>query len=136
MADRRHGKNGQILMDSSGGSPSAPNLIADLRTWTLDMGTDRVDVTCFGDTNKRKASGLPDFSGTIGGIWNPDSTPTVFGIVLAGDPVTLRLVPSTLDPTFYFHGSAFIDGSINVDVNGAITTAGKWDAANNWSMEP
>jgi len=134
MAGRKHGKRGQLLMDTTPtGSPITPVAIADLNAWTLDMSTDRVDVTAFGDTNKQRVTGLPDFSGTLGGFWNPASSPTYFAAVLAGTAVQLRLVPDTTD-TGYFEGLANIDGSINVSATGAITIAGRWDAAGNWSM--
>jgi len=133
---RIHGKRGQVYIDATGGSPSAPNLVADLMTWTLDMATERADVTCFGDTNKQRVSGLPDFSGTLAGAWNSASTPTLFGVVLAGEPVTMKLIPSSAEPTYYFQGLANLDGSINVNVNGAVTIGAKWDAGGNWDMNP
>lgn len=133
---RLHGKNGQIQMDAAGGS--ALVVLGDLDAWSLDMATDRVEVTAFGDTNKRRVSGLPDYSGTLGGSWNAvaSSSPAYFAAVIAGTPVTLRLVPNTLDPTVYFQGLANIDGGIAVTARGAITTKGKWDAAGNWAIHP
>lgn len=119
-----------------GGSPFAPVVIADLSTWTLEMTRDRVDVTAFGDRNKVRVTGLPDFSGTLGGWWSPDSSPAFFGVVLGDDPVFMRLVPSTEDPTNYFQGLGNLDGSINVAVNGGVSISGNWDAADNWEMVP
>lgn len=136
MAGRKHGKHGQILLDPIPASPVAPVVVADLNAWTLDMATDRVEVTAFGDTNKRRVTGLPDFSGTIGGWWNSATTPALFAVVLAGTPAWLRLVPSTDDPTFYFEGLSNIDGSINVSATGAVAITSKWDAADNWAMLP
>lgn len=133
---RLHGKNGQIQIDPAGGSTLVT--LGDLDSWTLEMATDRTDVTAFGDTNKRRVSGLPDYSGALAGFWNAvaSSSPKYFAAVLAGVPVTLRLVPNTADPTVYFQGLANIDGGVNVSAKGAITTSGKWDAANNWLMAP
>jgi hypothetical protein len=123
-------------MDPTGGA--SPVTLGDLDTWTLDMATDRTEVTAFGDTNKRRVAGLPDYSGDIGGFWNAvaSSSPAYFAAVLAGTPVTLRLIPNTNDATVYFQGLANIDGSVNVSATGAITTKGKWDAAGNWELEP
>lgn len=136
LNQRIHGKTGQIQMDPAGGS--ALVVIGDMNSWTLDMSTDRVDMTAFGDTNKHRVSGLPDYSGGIGGFWNAvaTSSPAYFAAVLAGLPVTLRLVPNTNDPTVYFQGLANIDGSVNVGSNGGVTTRGKWDAAGNWLIAP
>ena len=136
MAGRKHGKRGQVLLDSVPASPVAPVVVGDLNAWTLDMATDRVEVTAFGDTNKRRVSGLPDFSGTIGGWWNSATTPSLFAVVLSGTPAWLRLVPDYTEPTFFFEGLANIDGSINVSATGAVAITGKWDAADNWAMLP
>jgi len=133
---RIHGKKGQVLLDSTPASPVTPVAVADLNDWTLDMSTDRVDVTAFGDTNKQKVSGLPDFSGTVGGFWNSVSSPTFFAIVLGGVTSWLRLMPSTAEPTYYFEGLANLDGSIKVSANGAVTISGKFDAAGNWVQKP
>jgi hypothetical protein len=133
---RLHGKTGQVQMDPAGGA--ALVTLGDTNAWTLDLATDRVEVTAFGDTNKRRVSGLPDFSGTLGLWWNAvaTSSPRYFAAVLAGIPVTLRLVPNTADPTVYFQGLANVDGSVNVSATGAISSSGKWDAANNWTIAP
>jgi hypothetical protein len=131
---RKSGKNGQVQMDPAGGSSVVA--VGALNAWTLDMSTERADVTCFGDTNRQRVAMLPDFSGTIGGIWDSTYSPTLFAAVLAGTPVTLRLVPATEEPTYYFQGLANLDGSLNVQSNGAITIAGKWDAAGNWDQNP
>lgn len=134
LDQRLHGKNGRIQMDAAGGSSLVT--LGDLNAWTLDMSTDRVEVTAFGDTNKRRVSGLPDFSGGLGGWWNAvaSSSPAYFAAVLAGTPVTLRLIPNTNDATVYFQGLANVDGGVNVSATGAISTAGKWDAAGNWTL--
>lgn len=136
LDQRLHGKNGRIQADPAGGA--ALITLGDLNKWTLDMGTDRVEVTAFGDTNKRRVSGLPDYSGDLGGWWNAlaSSSPAYFAMVLAGVPITLRLIPNILDPTVYFQGLANVDGGISVDSGGAISTKGKWDAAGNWVIKP
>jgi len=133
---RLHGKNGRIQMDPAGGSSLVT--LGDLNAWSLDMATDRVEVTAFGDTNKHRVAGLPDYSGTLGGWWNAvaSSSPAYFAAVLAGLPVTLRLIQNILDPTVYFQGLANVDGSVNVSATGAISTSGKWDAAGNWAIAP
>ena len=134
LNSRLHGKTGQIQMDPAGGA--ALVVLADMNTWSLDMSTDRVDVTAFGDTNKQRKAGLPDFSGDLGGWWNAvaTSSPVYFAAVLAGVPVTLRLIPNSADPTTYFQGLANVDGAVSVSATGAVSTKGKWDAAGNWTL--
>jgi len=136
LDQRLHGKNARVSMDPLGGA--ALVTVSDMNTWSLDMATERVVVTCFGDTNVRRVAGLPDFSGDIGGQWNAvaTATPAYFAAVLAGTPVTLRLTPNTLDPTVYFQGLANVDGGVSVDASGSVTMKGKWDAAGNWVIKP
>jgi hypothetical protein len=133
---RLHGKTGQVQMDPAGGATLV--VMGDTNAWSLDAGTDRVDTTCFGDLNKRRVSGLPDYSGALGMCWNAvaSSSPRYFAAVLAGLAVTLRLVPNTADPTVYFQGLANVDGGVDVSATGAVTMKGKWDAAGNWTIAP
>lgn len=132
---RIHGSRGQVKMDPTGGSTVVT--VASLNEWSLDMGKDRVDVTCFGDTNKQKVTGLPDYSGTFGGFWDATTTPgAVFDVILGSVAPFIHLIPDTLAPTFLFKGLANLDGNIKVSATGAVTIGGKFDAAGNWVMEP
>src|SRR5678815_4054645 len=133
---RLHGKTGQILIDTTPTSPVTPVALADTNAFTLDMSTDKVDVTCFGDTNKQKVVGLPDFTGTLSGFWNKVSSPAFFAVVLAQATCWLRLLPSSNEATYMFEGLAYVDGSINCSATGAVSFSGKFDAAGNWVMRP
>jgi hypothetical protein len=134
-AGRIHGKNGQMWRGDAA-SPVAHTVQNDIRSWTLNLGKDKVDVTAFGDTNKQKVLGLPDFTGTFSGFWNTASSPDLFDIILGSTPVTLKLVPNLNDPTYYFQGLAYLDGSVNCDSQGAVTIDGTFDAAGNWTVNP
>lgn len=133
---RIHGKSGQVLMDESGSSPFTPTEVADINAFTLNLSSERVPVTCFGDTNIVRVTGLPDFSGTLSGFWNSTTSPRLFDVVLAGLPVDLKLVPSRNESSYYFEGLANIDGALDVSATGAVAFSGSWDAADNWSMQP
>lgn len=132
MAGRKHGVYGGISMGI--GSPVTP--AADLNAWTLSMTKDRQVVTAFQDTNVIRVTGLPDFSGTVGGWWNAASSPAFFDIVLGAVPVTLKLLPNAAESTYYFEGLANLDGALNVSATGAVAISGNWDAADNWTMAP
>ena len=122
-------------MDPTGGSTVVT--VASLNEWSLDMSKDRVDVTCFGDTNKQKVQGLPDYSGTFGGFWDSVTSPTaIFDVILGSVAPFLHLIPDTLAPTFLFKGLANLDGNIKVSATGAVSISGKFDAAGPWVMEP
>ena len=133
---RIHGKAGKVLIDTTPASPVTPIELLDINMFTLDMGTDRVEVTCFNDTNKQRVAGFADFSGTLGGFWNSATSPAFFTVVIGAVVSWLRLMPSRNEPTFYFEGLANIDGSLNVSATGAVTMSGKWDAAGNWVQKP
>jgi hypothetical protein len=142
MADRIHGRYGQVLMDLGGspgspvgGSPYAPVAVGDVRSYTLSMKTDRVEVTAFGDTNKRRVAGLPDYSGNLSFWYNSTGdTLTIASAILAGTPVFLRLVPDSREASIYFEGLANLDGELSVDVGGAVSFNGTWDAAGSWTL--
>jgi hypothetical protein len=55
LDSRLHGKNGRIQMDPAGGV--ALVTLGDLTSWTLDMATDRVDVTAFGTRTNAASPG-------------------------------------------------------------------------------
>ena len=130
---RRHGKNGSVLMDPTGGVTYVA--IVSLDSWTLDATSDNVDVTCFGDTNKQYVKGLPDYKGDIGGCWDAANV-VIFDAAFAGTPVGLKLVPSSLDATAFFSGKAYVDAGIDCPADGAVTTKGTWVAAGNWDLAP
>ena len=94
-----------------------------------------MEVT-FGDTNVQRVTGLPDYSGDLGGFWNSATTPAIFAAILAGTPVGLKLIPNTLESTFFFSGQAYLDGGIDVSATGAVSFTGTWVAASNWVMDP
>jgi hypothetical protein len=135
---RIHGKHGQVMLDPEPATtpPVSPTPLADINDFTLDLSTQRVEVTCFGDTNIRRVTGLPDFAGTLGGFWNSATSPALFNVILSMLPAWLRLIPDSTDATFFFEGLANIDGSIKVSATGAVSFSGKWDAADNWTMLP
>jgi hypothetical protein len=132
---RQHGSNGQVLIDPAGGTSYVA--VASLNSWTLDATRDRAEVTAFGDTNKTWVQGLPNFAGSLGGFWDPTTTPTaIFDVAFGDTAVGLKLIPSSLTPTAFFSGLAYIDAGINVSSSGAITISGSWVAANSWSLAP
>lgn len=130
---RRHGKNGQVAMDPTGGSTYAP--IASLSNWTLDASSANVPVTAYGDTNMQYVKGLPNYQGDLGGWWEASET-ALFDAAFAGTPVALKLVPSTLDATAFFSGLAYVDAGVEAPADNAVSVSGSWVAAGNWTMAP
>ena len=131
---RIHGDRGKVEWDATGGSTMVE--LGDTSKFTLNLTRDRVDATAFGDTNKQKLQGLPDFNGTLSAFWNLSTSPALFDVILGTVAPKLRLIPSRDEPTGYFEGLAYVDGSIDADVNGAVTIAATFDAAGNWTAAP
>lgn len=132
---RQHGYKGQVLIDPAGGTTYVQ--VASVKSFTFGATRERVIATAFGDTNIVRLQGLPDYSGDLGFLWDPDTTPTqLFDVILGDIAVGLKLVPSTLTSSAYFSGPAYLDGSISVDVNGAIEGTGSWVAAGSWTVAP
>jgi hypothetical protein len=102
-----------------------------LSQWTLNMATDKVNVTAFGDGNKVYVQGLKDVQGTLRGFWNDDND-ALFDASESTDGVMLLLYPSTDAATKYFRGPAWLDMSIEVDVSGAVAINGSYVAAGTW----
>lgn len=123
---RYHGKKGSVSM----GTPAV--LVASLNKWTLNAATDKADCTAFGDTNKQYVVGLKDIKGSIGG-WLDDTEDALFAAADLDTPVDLELAPvSTLATTLNWKGPAYVDASIDVPANGAISISGDFVAAGDW----
>jgi hypothetical protein len=121
-------------MDPTGGALAV--VVASLNKWSLDMARDRADATCFGDTNKVYVQGLPDIKGDLGGIWDEANSQALFEVALGDVAALLKLIPSTLAPTYLFTGLAYLDAGIEVAHDGAITVKGSFVGAGPWTMEP
>jgi len=131
---RRHGSKGEVMMDPAGGSATV--IVAALNSWTLDLKRDRADATCFGDTNKQYVQGLPDIKGDITGIWDETVSQVLFDQALGEVAAMLKLIPSSVAPTYFFTGLAYIDAAIEVKHDGAISIKGSFAGAGPWTMAP
>jgi hypothetical protein len=127
---RYHGKKG-VLYISTSASGTASAAIG-LSTWSLNMATDKVDVSAFGDTNKTYVQGLKDLQGAFSGFWD-DTETKVFGAADSADGCKLYLYPSSDAPTKYWYGTAWLDASIDTGVSAAVAISGTFVAASSWS---
>lgn len=128
-----HGKKGVVYMSASG-SGAAVNVVY-LTEWALNMTTDKVETTAFGDTNKTYVQGLKDVQGTLSGFWD-SATDQLFDASESTDGVKIYLYPSADAATVYFYGPAWIDTSINVGVSGAIGLTSNFSANGSWGRKP
>lgn len=130
---RYHGKGGIVYMSASGSA--AATATVSLNHWSLDKKTDKAEVTAFTDANKVFVQGLPDVSGQLSGFFD-DTNDALFDAAESADGVKLYLYPSSLAPTIYHYGPAWVDASIDVAVGGAVAINGSFVAAGSWGRKP
>lgn len=130
---RYHGGKGVVYLATTG-SGTAVQAVS-LSQWTLDRSTDKVDATAFGDANKVYVQGLPDIKGTLAGFFD-SADDALFDGADSSDGVKLYLYPSSLAPTIYHYGPAWLDASIEVDVNGVIKVKANFVASGSWGRKP
>ena len=127
-----HGKRGVVYISTTMAGTASP---VQLTEWTLNMATDKTEVTSFGDANKTYVQGLKDLSGTISGFWD-SANDALFDAADSADGVRMYLYPSADAPTIFWEGPAFLDASISVGVGGAVAMSGSFVAAGSWTRRP
>lgn len=133
--DRRHGYKGSINMDETGaGTTYTP--VASMNAWTFEATRERADVTCFLDPNRVYVQGLSDIKGTLKGAWEAIASIALLRVMMGDAAVGLKLVMSELDPTYFLAGPAYLDGGLDVPVDGPVVLNGSYAAAGAWELEP
>jgi len=130
---RYHGKSGVVYLSTSGSGVATAT--TSLSGWTLDLSTDKVEVTSFGDLNKTYVQGLKDIKGTFQGFLD-DAGLSLFTGADSADGVNMYLYPSSASPSVYWYGTAWLDASIAVPVGGANTLTGNFVAKASWGRKP
>jgi hypothetical protein len=125
MADlRKHGKDGAIYVDGT--------KVAAKAEWTISLARDTVEVTSFGDTNKRYVVGLRDISGTYAGFLDNDGDTM---LTAAGEDAKLiELYSDDTGNILVASGSGFIDATINCSNTDAVRINGNFRASSDWSV--
>lgn len=130
---RYHGKRGTVYASTTGSGTAAP--VISQSKWTLDMATDKAEVTAFLDANKTYVQGLRDLKGTISGFWD-SADDSLFDGSDSADGIKLYLYPSIDAPTVYFYGPAWLDSKIDCDSKGAVTVEANFVANGSWGRKP
>jgi hypothetical protein len=131
---RAAGRNAAVYVSPNGTGVAVS--ISGLSKWTLTRDTDAIPVTAFGDANKTYVQGLPDLKGTLAGFWDSASDP-LYAAGISADGTKLYLYPDRLNtPTVYDYGPAWLNTSIDVDVNGAVSISGNFMANGSWGHKP
>lgn len=121
---RTHGRNGRLYTAIASGGTAEP--IAYLTNWSIDLSTDKVEVTAFGDANRVYVAGLPDAQGSFSGFYDT-ATEQLYTAAVDGVARKFYLYPNTEDGD-YFSGEAIFDFSISTPVDGAVSVSGSFAA--------
>lgn len=124
------GRNAVVYLSTTGSGVAT--LAIKLNKWTLNKSTDKIEVTAFGDANKTYVQGLPDVKGTFAGVWD-DTESKPFTAAASNDGCKMYLYPSAFAPAKFWAGPAWLDISMDVDVNGAVQISGSFAANGSWS---
>lgn len=133
MATPYHGKSGMVYASTNGTGVAASVVL--LTSWSLDMATDKVETTAFGDPNKTYVQGLRDLKGSMSGFWDSGSD-VLFDGSESADGIKLYLYPSSNAATVYFYGPAWLDASISCEVGGAVKMTANFVANGAWGRKP
>lgn len=126
---RLHGKNGAIYL---GGPKGSGTRISAKTEWVLNLNRDFVDVTAFGDKNKRYVVGLKDISGTYSGFLDASGDAGVNASDEDAVAVYLYGDDRTGHELLIAYGEGLLDASITNSNTDAIKTTGNFRAANDW----
>jgi hypothetical protein len=131
------GRDGLVKWDATGvGGVSAMPLVS-IKSWKLSLATEKINVTCFQDTNRVYIPGMRDVSGDLGGFWNSEDMSLIEASALTA-PGYLELIPHSNDPStatpYAFKGLAYMDAELDTDVEGAPALSGTFMAAGPWTL--
>jgi len=126
MALPIHGRAGRLYAGIASAGTAEP--IANLKSWSLDFSTDKVDVTCFGDVNKTSVAGLPNATGSFDGFYHTASA-QLYTASQDGVARKFYLYPTIATTTQYWWGTALFDFSLEGAVDGAVSVSGSFEAA-------
>lgn len=120
------GRNGRIYLSLSSGGVAEP--VAYQANWSINFGTNKIDVTAMGDTGKVYLSGLKDQSGAFDGFYD-DATVQTYTAATDGVARKFYLYPNLSTPTQYFFGTIVADMNIDGSVDGPVKVSANWNAA-------
>ena len=128
---RMHGKNGAIYVNGPKGTGQK---ITAKTEWTLNLNRDYVEVTAFGDLNKRYVVGLKDISVTYSGHLDASGDIGVNSASLDEIPVYLYGDDREGHELLIAYGLGLLDATISTSVSDALKTTGNFRAAGNWTV--
>ena len=128
---RLHGKNGAIYVNGPKGTGTR---VSAKSQWDLNLGRDYVEVTAFGDTNKRYLAGLKDVSGTFNGFLDVSGDIMVNQTNLDDVPIYLYADDRDGSEILVASGLGLIDTSISLSNADAARVSGNFRASSDWAV--
>ena len=121
---RHHGRYGKVYISGTA--------VASIDSWKLSLKRDKAEVTCFGDVNKVKVQGLPEFQGSWTGFWDDADTVPWTAQASATYVDMILYVDYTNNIGVYAYGPAWLDLSIDTSVKDAVKISGDFEAGGAW----
>ena len=106
-----HGLNGLIYMSGSE--------IAAANAWSINIDIDSVETPQFGDTFKKRVTGMGDWSGSIS-AWDDLTVKVLQNCATAQTSVALLIYPLRTDLTNYYSGNAIFSFGSEGDTGSAV----------------
>lgn len=132
MGQTYHAKDAVVYIAPDGTSEASELL--GCSEWTLDMSTDTVETTAFGDTTKTYVQGLPDLSGTLSVFWRDDEN-KLFSAQASTSPVKVYLYFSRNASGRYAYGKAWFSVSMSSGVSDAVTMSANFVGGSSWTVK-
>jgi hypothetical protein len=126
-----HGKSGLVYVSTTG-TGTASSVLRQT-AWTLDLSTDLVETTSFGDSNKTYVQGLRNIQGTLSGFWD-DTESKLFSGSTSADGVKVYLYPSSTALTKYAYGPAWLSVTMETGVADAVQVNTSFSANGAWGV--
>lgn len=123
---RIHGRDGRLYISSTSGGVAVQTPY--IESYSLELSTDKTDVTAMGDAGKVYVAGLPDGTMSFSGFYDTTGMVT-YAAAVDGLSRKFYLYPSANNAGTYFFGTGFFDTSIDSSVSDAVKISGTMAAA-------
>jgi hypothetical protein len=128
---RLAGRNGEVKVTIG----AATAVVVPMASYSVNMETEMIDATNFGDTNKVEIRGLPSLSGDFSGFYETAASYHLFAAAQSDEIIQLSIALDKIGyPTLLIDGPANLSASLNQTVNGAIEVSGSFSASGSWDL--
>ena len=115
------GRFSQLYVSITSGGSASP--LQHAGSWSLDLSTDTVEVTAFGDTQKVYVTGFAEGGLSYSGFASDTASTALIEAALDGLTRKWYAYPFNTTGTYFF-GTAFFSTTVETDVSGAVAISG------------